>query len=399
MPSARENARMLSIDEARARVLAAVRPLPPTPVPVADALDRVLRADVVAAGAVPPFANSAMDGFAVPPGAAGRRLPIVGESRAGHPATVALDGEQAIRISTGAMLPAGAEAVIMVERTREHPDGTVELDAEVAAGQNVRPAGDDVPAGEVLVRAGTLLGPAELGAAVGAGAASVVCGGRPRVEVISTGDELEEPGLPLGPGRLHDSNAVTVAALARRAGAHDVRRAHARDALGPTREAIGRALERADVVVLTGGVSVGPHDHVKPALDAAGVEEVFWRVALRPGKPTWFGTRDGALVFGLPGNPVSAMVTFLLFARPALLALQGAEPHARRIRAELTRAMPRTPGRDELVRVTLDGSRATPTGPQGSHRLSSMLGAGGLAIVPAGEGELAAGTEVVVELL
>jgi molybdopterin molybdotransferase len=151
--------------------------------------------------------------------------------------------------------------------------------------------------------------------------------------------------------------------------------------------------------VLTGGVSVGPHDHVKPALDAAGVEEVFWRVALRPGKPTWFGSRDGVLVFGLPGNPVSAMVTFLLFARPALLALQGAEPHAPRIRAELTQAMRRTPGRDELVRVTLDGSRATPTGPQGSHRLSSMLGAGGLAIVPAGEGELAAGTEVVVELL
>jgi molybdopterin molybdotransferase len=188
MPSARENARMLSIDEARARVLAAVRPLPPTPVPVADALDRVLRADVVAAGAVPPFANSAMDGFAVPPGAAGRRLPIVGESRAGHPATVALDGEQAIRISTGAMLPAGAEAVIMVERTREHPDGTVELDAEVAAGQNVRPAGDDVPAGEVLVRAGTLLGPAELGAAVSAGAASVGWGGSPGVEAIPPGD-------------------------------------------------------------------------------------------------------------------------------------------------------------------------------------------------------------------
>jgi molybdopterin molybdotransferase len=390
---------MLSIDAARALVLAAVRPLPVTPVPIADALDRVLAADVVAAGDVPPFPNSAMDGFAVPPGPAGRRLTIVGESRAGTPAGIALGDGQAIRISTGAMLPAGAEAVVMVERTREHPDGTVEVEADVAAGQNVRPAGDDLRAGELVLPAGRRLGPAELGAAVNAGAATVPCGARPRVAVISTGDELREAGVPLGPGQLHDSNGVAVAALARRAGAADVRRARVGDSAQATREAIGRALGDADVLVLTGGVSVGPHDHVKPALDAEGVEEVFWRVALRPGKPTWFGTRGDVLVFGLPGNPVSAMVTFLLFARPALLALQGADPQARRRTARLTQAMPRTEGRDELVRVVLDGPGATPTGPQGSHQLTSMLGADGLAIVPAGTGELPAGSEVVVELL
>jgi molybdopterin molybdotransferase len=390
---------MLSIDEARARVLAAVRPLPATAVPVADALDRVLAADVIAGGDVPPFANSAMDGFAVAPGPAGRRLAIVGESRAGTPASVSLGPGEAIRISTGAMLPAGAEAVVMVERTRERDDGTVEVEADVAPGQNVRAAGDDVRAGQTLLRAGRLLGPAELGIAVNAGAATVACRAQPRVAVISTGDELREAGAPLGPGQLHDSNGLTVAALARRAGAADVRRDRVGDSAQATREAIARALDAADVVVLTGGVSVGPHDHVKPALDAEGVEEVFWRVALRPGKPTWFGTRGDVLVFGLPGNPVSAMVTFLLFARPALLALQGADPQARRRPARLTEAMPRTEGRDELVRVRLDGARATPTGPQGSHQLTSMLGADGLAIVPAGTGELPAGAEVVVELL
>ncbi|HEV2769824.1 MAG TPA: molybdopterin-binding protein, partial [Solirubrobacteraceae bacterium] len=166
-----------------------------------------------------------------------------------------------------------------------------------------------------------------------------------------------------------------------------------------TRDAVEAALEEADVVVVSGGVSVGPHDHVKGALGALGVHECFWGVALRPGKPTWFGTREATLVFGLPGNPVSAMVTFLLFVRLALLAQQGAPPHARRTGARLSETLERLPGRDHAVRVRLDAEgRATPTGPQGSHQLTSMLHANGLALVPAGEGELPAGTEVTVEL-
>jgi molybdopterin molybdotransferase len=164
-----------------------------------------------------------------------------------------------------------------------------------------------------------------------------------------------------------------------------------------TRDAISRALEGADVLLLTGGVSVGPHDHVKPALLALGVEEVFWRVALRPGKPLWFGRRGAQLVFGLPGNPVSAIVCFLLFARPALAALQGVPGAPVRGRAVLGEAVPRQRGREEAVRVRLEDGRAVPTGPQGSHQLSSMLGADALAIVPRGEGEIAAGTEVEIE--
>jgi len=386
---------LLSIDDARARVLAAAAPLAAEDVGVGEALDRVLAQDVVAAADVPGFANSAMDGFAVRSGPAGRRLRIVGESRAGAPAAAAVAEGDAIRISTGALLPAGADAVLEVERVAV-ADGTVELGDDVAAGRNVRPPGDDLRAGQVVLRAGTRLGPAELGAAVGAGSGSLRCARRPALAIVATGDELRAPGEPLAPGQLHDSNGITLAALAARAGGDVVFATRAADTPEATRAAIGAALE-ADVVVLSGGVSVGPHDHVKGALDALGVREAFWRVALRPGKPTWFGTRDGRLVFGLPGNPVSSMVTFLLFVRPALARLQGAPAPPPRLRAELAVAVPRRPERDECVRVRLEEGRARPTGPQGSHQLYSMVGADGLAVIPAGEGELPAGASVEVE--
>jgi len=386
---------LLSIDDARARVLAAAAPLAAEDVGVSEALDRVLAQDVVAAADVPGFANSAMDGFAVRSGPAGRRLRIVGESRAGAPAAAAVAEGDAIRISTGALLPAGADAVLEVERVAV-ADGTVELGDDVAAGRNVRPPGDDLRAGQVVLRAGTRLGPAELGAAVGAGSGSLRCARRPALAIVATGDELRAPGEPLAPGQLHDSNGITLAALAARAGGDVVFATRAADTPEATRAAIGAALE-ADVVVLSGGVSVGPHDHVKGALDALGVREAFWRVALRPGKPTWFGTRDGRLVFGLPGNPVSSMVTFLLFVRPALARLQGGPAPPPRLRAELAVAVPRRPERDECVRVRLEEGRARPTGPQGSHQLYSMVGADGLAVIPAGEGELPAGAPVEVE--
>ncbi len=391
---------LLDVQAARERVLATVRPLPAEEVPLAAALGRVLAADLRAGGDVPPFTNSAMDGFAVHSGPAGRVLRIVGESRAGSPADAAVTDGTAIRISTGAMLPRGADAVIMVERTQEDSGAaTVTLDAEVQAGQNVRGAGEDMRAGTVVLPAGTVISAAAVGIAAGAHAGGLHCRRRPRVAVLATGDELVPPGAPLLPGQIHNSNSLTLAALATEAGGEVVLVGHVADAEQATREAISAALERADVLVLSGGVSVGAHDHVKDALLACGVAEDFWRVALRPGKPTWFGTRGEQLVFGLPGNPVSSMVTFLLFARPALRALQGADPAARRVRMPLADAVPQTPGRDELVRVSFVDDAAALTGPQGSHVLTSMLGADGLARIPAGDGELAAGTLVDVELL
>jgi molybdopterin molybdotransferase len=396
----RDDLRMaLSIDEARTKVLATVRaPLAAEDVPVQQALGRVLAEDVAAERDVPAFANRAMDGYAVRSGPAGRTLGIVGESRAGAPATVPVTDGEAVRISTGAALPEGADAVLQVELVTV--DGVrVRLDDDVGPGRNIRPAGDDLRAGAVVLPKGTRLGAAELGLAVACGRASVACARVPRVVVLATGDELVAPGAPLGPGQLHETNGLTLSALATQAGADVVRATVVRDTEAETRDAIAKALAEADVLVLSGGVSVGPHDHVKPALQALGVDEVFWRVALRPGRPTWFGTRGETLVFGLPGNPVSAMVTFLLFVRPALAALQGAPHDPDRFVARLTQPIPRHPDRDECVRVTMADGVVTPTGPQGSHQLRSMLGAAGLAIVPAGDGELAAGTPVEVERL
>lgn len=391
---------LISIDEARERVLAAARPLPADVVAPAAALGRVLAEDVAAAEDLPPFDSSAMDGFAVAE-AAGGELRVVDEARAGAPARRGPAPGEAVAISTGAMVPEGTAAVVPVERT-DARDGLVHAEA-VADGANIRRAGEDVRAGEVVLRAGTQVGPAEVAMLASLGRTEVRCGGVPRVAVVVTGDELVEPGRPLGPGQIRDSNAPALAALATAAGARVTATRRVGDDFARTVDALGTALGEADVVCVSGGVSVGEHDHVKPALAELGVEERFWGVALKPGKPTWFGTRGDALVFGLPGNPVSAMVTFQLFAQPALEALRGAEPSRARLRARLEAPVRLNPRREQAIRCRLtagdEGWRADPTGPQGSHQISSMLGAGALALVPAGEGELPAGALVHVEPL
>jgi molybdopterin molybdotransferase len=392
---------LIDIATARELVLGAVRPLGSERVPVGAALGRVLAEDLSAEEDLPPFDSSAMDGYAVIAGPAGE-LDVVDESRAGHPAQRALGGGQAIAISTGALIPEGADAVVPVERVQVN-DGRVSV-PETARGANVRHAGDDVRRGQPVLSAGTLLGPAELAVAASLGHAELPVGVRPRVMVLATGDELVEPGRPLGPGQIRNSNTVALAAQAAAAGAEVVGSEIVRDTLEDTMAVLRSALERADVVCVSGGVSVGPHDHVKPALAELGVEERFWRVALKPGKPTWFGTRDEKLVFGLPGNPVSAMVTFHLFARPALRALAGARPDDTRATAILDEPLKRNAARDEVVRCRLrtddDGFHVAPTrDDQSSHVLTSMLAAEAFALVEAGEGTVEAGERVPIELL
>jgi molybdopterin molybdotransferase len=415
----------IEIEAARREVLSRVRLTPVEEVGVDEALGRLLAVDAVAEGPVQPFDNSAMDGFAVrAEDAAGASvgspvtLAIVDESRAGHPATRSLGAGEAIAISTGAMLPAGADAVVRVEDTEREGDGAtahraadsgtdqgrgrVLVRAVVTSGTNVRRAGEDITAGGTVLRAGAELGPAELGALATIGLDPVPVRRRPRVAVVSSGDELTSPGVPLGPGGIYDSNARTVPALARLAGAEVVSVDRVADEPEATRAALGRALE-AEVAVVCGGVSVGEHDHVKGALADLGAAQVFWRVALKPGGPTWFGTRDGTLVFGLPGNPVSVMVTFLAFVRPALIAMAGGDPAGRRLTARLGADYEKPTDRAHAVRCRLEtdgrGWVAWPLPRQGSHVLTSMLAVDGLALVPTESPGLAAGDAVEVELL
>lgn len=389
-------AELITIADARRRVLEVVTPLPAEQVPVVDGLDRVLAAPVLAATDVPPFAASAMDGYAVHAGPAGRRLRLVGESRAGAPSDRVLSDGEAIRISTGAAVPPQA-AVIPQEEVEVH-DGAIVLGAEVTAGAHVREAGEVMHAGTPVLGAATRIGPAELGAAISAGASELTVSRRPSVQVLSTGDELREPGAPLGPGEIHNSNGAMLAAMALRCGARTPPPDRLPDDPDATEAGLAAALERADVVIVSGGVSVGPHDHVKPALAKLGVEEVWWGVALQPGKPTWFGTLGELLVFGLPGNPVSSAVTFSLFVAPALAALQGASSRADPGEARLGVAVRQNPRREQALRVRLehrDGSTvALPNGAQGSHVVTSLVGADALALIAPGNGSLEAGTTV-----
>jgi len=391
---------LLDVDVARRLVLEAATPLPAEEVELDSALGRVLAEDVTSTADLPPFDSSAMDGIALLAGDGGE-LKVVGESRAGRPADRAVGPGEAIAISTGAQMPAGADAVVPVERI-ETANGIVRV-PDVQPGANVRYAGEDVRAGELVLPSGTDIGPAEIGVLASLGRSRVRCGVVPRVAILVTGDELVDAGRPLGPGQIHDSNLHALSALALRAGARVAHREHVRDDREATVTALRAALEGADVVCVSGGVSVGEHDHVKPALEELGVRQHFWGVRLKPGKPTWFGTRGETLVFGLPGNPVSAMVTFVLFARPALRALAGADPSASRASAVLETPVRRSREREQAIRCRLsprdDGWHAEPTKEQGSHILTSMLGADALARIPAGDGELAAGTRVEVELV
>jgi molybdopterin molybdotransferase len=438
---------LISIDEAQGRVLDAVRPLATEEVPLAGALGRVLAEDVESAIDVPPFDSSAMDGYAVVAGP-GAEHEVVDESRAGRPAEAVVEPGKAIRISTGGAVPDGATAVVPLERSEAlgaeaNAPGGAGGEANApggigggpgvpggaggeagvpggaggqagaaaerirvggsAPGDNIRRAGEDVRAGRLVLARGTPLGPPELGVAASIGRASLSCARRPRVAVLVTGDELTEPGQPLGAGGIYSSNGWALAAQAERAGARVTTRATVPDEPADTRAALEKGLDSSDVVIVSGGVSVGPHDHVKPALAELGIEERFWGVRLRPGKPTWFGARGEHLVFGLPGNPVSAMVGFHLFVRPALAAMQGADPSTPRASATLDAPVPRHPSREQAVRVHLetsgDGWRARATGPQGSHMLTSMLGATALARIAPGHGEVPAGERVEVELL
>ena len=396
---------LLEVAEAWERVAALAAPLPGEIVPLDAALGRVAAQDALSAVDLPPFDRSAMDGFAVraadtaPP----RGLVMAGELAAGDVASSALSPGSAIGITTGAALPEGADAVLRIE------DATVDGSrvtpvGPVAVGTSVRYRGEDVARGAVLAAAGCSLGVQHVTALASAGVGSVLVHRRPVVHVLATGTELLELGAPPEPGRIHESNRLTLGLLAERAGAEVVMHPVVPDDAAATRAAVAAALD-GDVLAVSGGVSVGPHDHVKPALEACGVREVFWRVRLKPGKPLWFGRVDATLVFGLPGNPLSTVACFLLFVGPALRRMQGeadAEPAS--VPARLTVPARPADGRTTLLTTALahgpDGMlEATPTEGQGSHLTGALAASDAFAVVPYTAGELPAGALVDALLL
>lgn len=400
---------LVSLEDTRDAILAAVPRLPVVEVPLDDAVGLVLAEDVVAPEPVPPFANSAMDGYALravdTAGASAEapvRLTVVDELAAGRAPEIAVGPGEAIRIMTGAPMPEGADAVVMVERTTRDGDTAVLVQAAANPGDHVRLPGGDLEAGQTVFPAGTVIGPVHVGVLASVGAHEVSVVRRVRVGVLSTGDELVERGA-LAPGQIRDSNRPMLVALARAAGAEVVDLGLARDDEDLIVAVLEDAFARCDAVLTSGGVSMGEYDYVKAALDRFGALE--WRqVAIKPAKPLAFGVVQGVPVFGLPGNPVSSLVSFELFARPALRSMMGyAECRRPEVVARAAHGFGRRPdGKVHLDRVRVrwdgDGYVAASTGRQESNVLSATAAANGLAFVPDGDG-LAEGDPVTVMLL
>jgi molybdopterin molybdotransferase len=401
--------RLMTIEEARSSVLGEATPLPPQSRPLAEVLGMVLAEGLVATHDVPPFDNSAMDGYALvasdTTGASCEhptRLLLTDTIPAGHSASSRIFPGQAAKIMTGAPLPDGADAVVQCEVTKEAGDSVLIFEA-AKKGKNVRSAGGDVLAGALVLVEGTVLGPAEIGMTASLGFAKVAVHRRPRVAIVSTGSELVEVGLPLGPGKIHNSNGYSLRALCQQLSIEPDVLGIAADDRTATRELLAKGLEY-DVLLTSGGVSVGAFDFVKEVQAELGVERLLWGVAMKPGKPLMFGKREQTLVFGLPGNPVSAMVSFELFVRPALLRLMGYRKTARPLyKVTLAEDLEALKERAHVVRVRVwrDGDtwKATSTGDQGSGRMRSMVGAHGLVLVPAGALGFKAGEEADVVLL
>lgn len=394
----------LSFAEARARVLGAVVPRPAERVPFEAALGRALRRDVVAPHALPPFRNSAMDGYAVRAadlaGAGASTpvvLPVTAVLPAGRALARALSPGEAVRIMTGSEVPAGADAIVPFEECErvDGPEERVVVRRPSRAGDHVRDAGADVAAGERVLEAGRELSPHDLALAVSLGFAELEVSPAPRAIVLSTGDELLPPGAPLAPGAIRDSNRPMLAMLLADAGCTVVRTEHLTDDAAHVTARLGAALADADVVVTIGGVSAGDFDPVKQALSSVGGLSL-WRVAMRPGRPQAFGAPDGRLFFGLPGNPASVACSFEVLVRPALRALQGFSNLERpRVPVRIAEPVPSRAGRTDFVRVTLawrgGEAWARPAGAQVSGHLGPQSRAHGLLVVPDEAAELAAG--------
>lgn len=398
---------MIDYRKALREVVAKAKPLRPESVPLADALGRTLARDIRAREPIPPFSKATMDGYAVRaadtrPAKNPVELAVVEDLPAGRVSRKAVGPGQAARIMTGAPLPKGSDAVVMVEDT-ELTEGGVRILIGVRPGENIGEAGEDVRKGDLVLNKGADIGPAEVGMLAALGQAFVPVARRPVVAVIATGDEIVEPGRRTRPGQIRNSNGHALRAMALRAGARADYLGIARDRNASLKRKIGKA-RRADILVLSGGVSVGDYDLVKDELRSLGVRPVFWRVRIKPGKPVFFGLHGRQLVFGLPGNPTSAMVTFHLFVRPAIGKMLGRRaPGLRAGRAFLEKEIALKPGRTQFLRAVLVGDgpglRVDPFPDQKSGVLRSMVGSRALIVVPADVSRIKRGSAVKILFL
>lgn len=399
---------LLSVEDARERVLSQISVLQPLDLPLTEAYGCVLARDVVAERDIPDFASSAMDGFAVrssdvssATSATPVELRVAGRAPIGHRPEGTVGGGEAIQIATGAPIPAGADTVVPIENCEVAGDA-VRILAGTAEGKHIRPAGEDVRAGEPLVPAGRRLAAPELGMLATAGVSHPLVRPRPRVVVLSTGDELVPPSQHPEFGQIHDSNAYTLFAALREAGAVPTLSGIIRDDVEAVQDAVLSHALQADAFVSSGGVSVGERDVVRSAFQHEGDID-FYRVAMQPGMPQGFGHIEGKPYFGLPGNPVSVFVSFEVFIRPALMKMMGRRNLYRpEITASLEEAVTGPRGKTQFARVrvrrTSEGWVATPTGGRGSNLMATVARANGLAVIPAGVETAHAGTEVPVML-
>jgi molybdopterin molybdotransferase len=394
---------LLPVDEAIAQLLAGVAPLPAETVPLAQALGRVLAEDVTALLTQPPFPASAMDGYAVraAEAKAAARLKVIGMSRAGERYSGALGQGEAVRIFTGAPVPEGADAILIQENAKREGD-TVEVVEPVMAGRHIRPAGLDFRAGDTPLHAGTRISPHAISLAASMGHARLSVRRKPRIAILANGDELVPPGAIPGPDQIVSSNGIGLAALVTELGGVAIDLGIAPD----RREAIAAFVDRAadaDILVTTGGASVGEHDLVQDALKDRGLKLDFWKIAMRPGKPLMVGRLGDMRVLGLPGNPVSTFVCAHLFLTPLLCAMLGLPTAANAARARLRAPMPENDGRQDYVRAklsrTADGLEATPFDVQDSSMLSTLAAADALIVRPVRAAAAAEGESVPILLL
>lgn len=379
---------MITEEDALAHILASVTALPPRRVPLAQARTRFAAQDILARLALPVFDNSAMDGYAVVASScrAGQSQRVVGEQPAGLDRTLRIAPGEAVRIFTGAPMPEGADAVVMQEDVRRE-GSEIFIDAEVEPGEFVRRRGSDLSEGQKILGAGETIQTQTLALLAAQGFVDINIGGEVRAAIITTGDELIRPGASLGPGQIYESNSILLEALFEKWGASVAMVEHCPDEAPSLEAALRRGLAH-DVLVIVGGVSVGARDLVRPALTSVGAQTDLWRVSVKPGKPFLFGHAGQCAIFGLPGNPVSAFVTFLLFVRPAILRMMGAHENELSMPAsdaQLSEEVQNRSDRPHYVRGRVAHGKFTPVGRQESHALYGLSRANALLRVPPGE--------------